>query len=79
MLYQLSYAHQVSTFYFSVCFDLPSDLASEFLSDFVARPAGVEPAARGLEGRCSIQLSYGRMLMISGGYGQGFFPDGDGD
>ena len=45
----------------------------------VARPAGVEPAARGLEGRCSIQLSYGRMLMISGGYGQGFFPDGDGD
>jgi hypothetical protein len=31
-----------------------------------ARPAGVEPAARGLEGRCSIQLSYGRMLMIEG-------------
>ncbi len=63
MLYQLSYAHQILFLLLALLRTFPRTF-----SDCVrtARPAGVEPAASGLEGRCSIQLSYGRMLMISG-------------
>lgn len=28
----------------------------------MVRPAGLEPATLGLEGRCSIQMSYGRKI-----------------
>ena len=37
----------------------------------LARPAGLEPATLGLEGRCSIRLSYGRIV-------RGRSPDGRG-
>jgi hypothetical protein len=30
----------------------------------MARPAGIEPATRGLEDRCSVPLSYGRMAVV---------------
>jgi hypothetical protein len=32
----------------------------------MARPAGLEPATPGLEGRCSIRLSYGRFIKLVG-------------
>ncbi len=38
----------------------------------MARPAGLEPATLGLEGRCSIQMSYGRRTLLVGV--EGFEP-----
>ncbi len=36
--------------------------------DNMARPEGFEPPTYGLEVRCSIQLSYGRMVMFTDSY-----------
>ena len=51
-LYQLSYAHHSGK--------------NALAGSNMARPAGLEPATLGLEGRCSIQMSYGRISEWAG-------------
>ena len=53
-LYQLSYTHHC-----------PDNLHIKFVSA-LARLAGLEPATLGLEGRCSIRLSYRRPVLLNG-------------
>ena len=54
MLYQLSYAHHIAFVAFACA-----------KAAFMAHPAGLEPATIRLEGGCSIQLSYGRLFLLS--------------
>ena len=44
---------------------MKSDSSYSFQFNEMARPAGLEPAAICLEGRCSIHLSYGRVFIDS--------------
>ena len=62
-LYQLSYVHHRQPKTNAI----PTTCATLVM----ARPAGLEPATLGLEGRCSIRLSYGRIV-------RGRSPDGRG-
>ena len=55
-LYQLSYAHHCC------CWD--SRYRQRFKLVPMARLAGLEPATTGLEGRCSIRLSYRRIAWL---------------
>jgi hypothetical protein len=60
-LYQLSYAHHLFFFQPDTTWKM-------------ARPAGLEPATVGLEIRCSVRLSYGRMrkALFQPGFRRGF-------
>lgn len=70
-LYQLSYVHHIGTYLpvHSITKSLTFQLrylrcfGTISVNDIMVRPAGLEPAALGLEGRCSIQLSYGRLTV----------------
>ncbi len=55
MLCQLSYTHRAIEFQSSLSFATPRPLTAR-----VVRQKGLEPLTRGLEGRCSVHLSYWR-------------------
>jgi hypothetical protein len=54
----------------------PNHPTPTFRRSTMARPAGLEPATYGLEGRCSIQLSYGRTAGESVSQIPGVAPGG---
>ncbi len=66
-LYQLSYAHHRLKKQNNTKIQLFALMFNE-----LARPAGFEPATPGLEGRCSIRMSYGRLIELVGA--EGFEP-----
>ena len=62
LLCQLSYAPEPEGAAYLAC---PPDAVKR--PPKMARPEGVEPPTRGLEGRCSVQLSYGRESLLQKG------------
>ena len=65
-LYQLSYVHHIKCTRIIHAYTHPERHSMHICihNIILARPAGLEPATLGLEGRCSILMSYGRIKLV---------------
>ena len=57
--------------------DLRRQPINRIIPNFRACPTGIEPVTPGLEGRCSIRLSYGRIIANDNARGRWIEPELD--